>query len=101
MIPSLQKVHSFVEYPIHQPVLVSEPPGPDVRPKVFERLRLPNPFKGVSEDRVEQVEEPQREPATVLDEVSQIGAEVGSKDASRLRLLLSIKPELPAQLLHW
>jgi hypothetical protein len=70
VIPSLQKVHSVVEYPIHQPMLVGEPPGPDVRPKVFERLGLPDPFEGVSEDRFEQIEEPQRELAILLDEVS-------------------------------
>jgi hypothetical protein len=53
MIPCLQEVHSVVEDPIHQPVLIREPPGPDVRPKVFEGLGLADSFKGVPEDRLE------------------------------------------------
>jgi hypothetical protein len=70
VIPSLQEVHTVVEYSIHQSVLVGEPPGPDVGPKIFERLGLPDPFKGVSEDRLDKIEKPERELAVVLDEVS-------------------------------
>ena len=70
VIPRLQEIHSILEHPIDQPMLVREPPGADVRTKIFERLGLSDAFKRVSENRLEQIEKPERKLAIVLDEIS-------------------------------
>jgi hypothetical protein len=47
MVSGLKEVHPLVEHSVHQPVLIRQPPGPEIRPKVLQRFGSSDALKGV------------------------------------------------------
>lgn len=59
VIASLQELHPVVENFIDQAVRFVDPAGPDIAAKMLQRLRLPNPDKGIAQHSFHQIEDTQ------------------------------------------
>jgi len=81
-------------------VLLSEPPGPDTRSKVFQWLRLPDALKRVPHDRLDKVQEASSDPSLGTDPMTKILAKLLLEDCGPGRchgLLGLLEAELPPE----
>ena len=72
VISGLQEIDCFIGDPIHQTVFLSDSSRPTAAEHVFQWLGLSGTFERISHDRVNKVEDPQRDRALVLNPEAEI-----------------------------
>lgn len=96
MVPRLKEIDPIPAYPVNNSVFLSQPPGPDPRADVFERLRLPNPVKGVAKRCLHQVHRPEGNPSIYFDPVTKVLSKFGMENGIALHSpRLGLKPYSP------
>ena len=100
VVSSLQKVNVLVRDQVKDSMLLREPPRPDTRPEVLERLGLADSGERVSHDGLDDVDQAKRHPPLWFDPVPEILTELGLEDGRSLPghdLLGGLEPELPSE----
>src|SRR5215218_8298271 len=72
VVPGLQDIYVCVRHPIHQTRALGDAATPDVGADVAQGFRLPSPPERVAARGLDQLQDPPRNPAIVLDPVAEI-----------------------------
>lgn len=84
MKTGLKEVDPLFTDDVDDPVLLSQPPRPRTREDVFQRLGLANTGKGISQDSLDEVQNPESNLAIDLDPVAEIFPKLRLKDGDPL-----------------
>ena len=72
MVAGLEKLDAVSEDLVDKAVRLVDPARPDVAAEVFERFRLANAGEGISQNRLDQIEDAERSLAIGVDPVAEI-----------------------------
>ena len=88
MVPSLEEVNGFVRDMVHQPVFLSNTPGPTSGEDKFQRFGLSRALERISHDCLHEVEDSDRDTALVFDPKPEVLKKLGLKCSDPFRLSL-------------
>jgi hypothetical protein len=88
VVSSLEEIDPLVRDAVHQPVFLSDAPGPAAGEDKFQWLGLTRSFERIPHDGVNEIQDPDRHTALVFDPKPQILKKLGLKYGRSLRLSL-------------